>query len=129
MIFLCHSLNVSIICYVDQLLRVSICLPNSIVFLCTFIYAKYNHVDKWSLWADLVTISCSVSGPWFVGADFNVVLSASKYLGTISFFLPSNEFGEWYPIAAFVALFIGSMFIWCRPTLTPISKRLDRGYG
>lgn len=64
------------------------------LFLCTFIYAKCNHIDRRSIWADLVTISSFVSGPWLIGGDFNVVFSASECLGTVPSLLHSNEFAD-----------------------------------
>ncbi|KAI5680923.1 hypothetical protein M9H77_02150 [Catharanthus roseus] len=45
---------------------------------CTFIYAKCSYIEHRQLWNDLITLSTSTSGPWLIGGDFNVVLSASE---------------------------------------------------
>lgn len=122
-----HSLNISIISHTDKLLHVSLCLHNSSVIYCTFIYAKCNHIDRRLLWTDLVNFSTSVTRTWLVRGDLNFVLNTSEYFGTIPSLLPCNEFSNMISDCGLCdTLFIRSMFTSCRLTTTLISKRLDR---
>lgn len=46
-------------------------LPDFIIV--SFVYASCSMHNRSDLWADLVHFTESVSGPWMVGGDFNVV--------------------------------------------------------
>lgn len=73
-IFLWPSINVYVNSHTDELLHVGIYLADSSIIHCTFIYAKYNYIERRSLWVDIGNLSSPISGPWLVG----LILSCSK---------------------------------------------------
>lgn len=64
-------------------------------FLCSIIYAKCTYVERRDLWDNLISFGNSLSEPWMVGGDFNVVTKADEKLGGLQPNLRSmQEFHE-----------------------------------
>lgn len=51
-------------------------------FYCSFVYGFNGDKMRDKLWEDLITISGSIKGPWFVGGDFNNPLNFEDRLGS-----------------------------------------------
>ena len=82
-IFSRGTLQFSVIQSTTQLLHLS-CLPGDgmSLWMVTFIYAKGTRRERMELWADLAKITASTQGaPWFLGGDFNCVVSMDEYQG------------------------------------------------
>lgn len=50
-------------------------------FFVTLVYAKCDGVQRRALWEDIYQLHNSMSLPWIIGGDFNVVLNAEEKLG------------------------------------------------
>lgn len=47
----------------------------------SFVYAKCSVLERRDLWQQLSSLSTSISLPWMVGDDFNVILDVEEKLG------------------------------------------------
>ncbi|XP_059302254.1 uncharacterized protein LOC132054225 [Lycium ferocissimum] len=96
----------------------------------TLVYAKCNEVERLQLWDSIYSVANSMSLPWMIGGDFNVVLNDEEKIGGIpvlaqdiedfAFCINSCELEE--------IQFKGSPFTWWngRASNDCIFERLDR---
>ena len=64
-------------------------------WLCSFVYASNNGIDKRHLWSHPVSFKQQCEGnPWFFGGDFNVVKSTAEKSSSKSLSSYEYEFEE-----------------------------------
>ncbi|XP_058078524.1 uncharacterized protein LOC131226815 [Magnolia sinica] len=78
-------------------------------------HSSISNAERRILWRDLSTIASSISGPWAIGSDFNVVLSITERRGSRNYDQDStSEFAEAMNNAALLdAGYSGNNYTWC----------------
>ncbi|XP_059285640.1 uncharacterized protein LOC132039116 [Lycium ferocissimum] len=96
----------------------------------TLVYAKCDAIERLSLWDSMYCLADSMTAPWLIGDDFNVILNEEENIGGLpilpqeyedfAFCINSCELSE--------ISFKGSPFTWWngRADQECIFKRLDR---
>ncbi|XP_060170505.1 uncharacterized protein LOC132601442 [Lycium barbarum] len=96
----------------------------------TMVYAKCDEVETVNLWDCLCNISATMSMPWLIGGDFNVILNEEEKIGGLPVF--PQEYKDFACCVNSCELsevnFKGSPFTWCNGRINGecIFKRLDR---
>ena len=67
--------------FVDQLLHLSITLSSGVIIFLSIVYAKHFRVTRRPLWATLEVLADSMTQPWAITGDFNVVASVDERRG------------------------------------------------
>lgn len=103
-------------------------------FYVSFVYGLNNHVDRRSLWTDLINFQQSICSndivqPWVLLGDFNVCLSLDDMNGgSQSFTVGMREFKDFAENIACTDLsFTGNLLTWWDSSITsPVFRKLDR---
>ncbi|XP_059284804.1 uncharacterized protein LOC132038098 [Lycium ferocissimum] len=96
----------------------------------TMVYAKCDEVERVNLWDCLCNLSATMSMPWLIGGDFNVILNEEEKIGGLPVF--PQEYEDFACCVNSCELsevnFKGSPFTWWngRTNGECIFKRLDR---
>lgn len=123
------SIHLSIFHSHDQVVTFAVHEEGRLTAYLSFVYAKCTLAERRELWRQLSLLSASITVPWMVGGDWNVILFANEKLAPEEDGRAIDEFDDALCAASLAdAGFIGSRFTWCNKKEGPgcIRARLDR---
>lgn len=95
----------------------------------TVVYAKCKQSERRALWSELGTIASTITRPWLVCWDFNIISSVTEYVGRATQDLGAiADFNEAISSCCLTEVpFSGSLYAWSRVRDgARVWKRLDR---